>query len=331
MIASSSLLTHADFLKLSISTPQVDDKEGAPAPATDETAAQEQRISSVEILSRALQGSGEVRIQALRVLAVAAANNVPFQKTLLKQQGEIVPWLLEVRHLLELVELICNVTTVIVLTTRTACRLPPDADAAIARVQLWQCASRSLLVVSTDHSKIALQLSLDVGLGDEGDANTTAAVVGALASLARNLPASETHFFAPESATDGVPSTQPNAITLLLLLCDRFWPSAEMEAEYGRCRPCRQIVARSLGLLTDLASNDNAARLRMKSSASVATAWGGAPSVTYLIKCSCAFAPQAQVIRKWHTRRGVRAPGAADSSAVSYVTALYHQHTLRRM
>lgn len=93
------LLAHADFLKLSIGAPDArQPHDGKPTSLEDQSdEAQTQRISSIEILSRALQDSGDVRVQALRVLAVAAANNVPFQKALLQQQEQLVPWLLEVR------------------------------------------------------------------------------------------------------------------------------------------------------------------------------------------------------------------------------------------
>lgn len=119
-----------------------------------------------------------------------------------------------------------------------------------------------------------MQLALDVGLAEERDANTTAAAVGALAALARNLPVSETLLFPPDDT-----STQPNPVTLLLMLCDRFWPTSEQSGAQDKpCRACRQIVTRSLGLLTDVASNDDVARLRIKGSAPVATAWAGAQS-----------------------------------------------------
>jgi Nucleotide exchange factor Fes1 len=77
-------VSFADFLKLNASS-------------TEKLTTGLYRPSSVELLSRALLEDGLVRLEALRFIAVAAANNAPFQRTLLRVQNKIVPWLLSVR------------------------------------------------------------------------------------------------------------------------------------------------------------------------------------------------------------------------------------------
>lgn len=54
-------------------------------------------MSAVEVISRALMQGGDMTAEMLRVVAVAASNNAPFQRAFLDQQRLFVPWLLEVR------------------------------------------------------------------------------------------------------------------------------------------------------------------------------------------------------------------------------------------
>jgi hypothetical protein len=121
----------------------------------------------------------------------------------------------------------------------------------------------------------ALQLLLDVGQGDIGDANTTAVALHTLSSLSRNLPASEIFLF-PSEDTKSLHSFVPNPITLIMGICDRFWPTAEVEAEYRECTVCRQIMSRGLGLLMNWTANNKDVKQRMISSPVSAAAWNGA-------------------------------------------------------
>lgn len=84
-------LSCADFLKLNVTG-------SASTDAAADAAAAERNVtlSSIEVISRALLETGPVRQEALRVVAVGAANNVPFQQTWLQHQPDVVPWLLMV-------------------------------------------------------------------------------------------------------------------------------------------------------------------------------------------------------------------------------------------
>ena len=57
-----------------------------------------QTVPALEVVSQVLLEGGEVRLQALKVMAVAASNNVPFQRSVLRDQELIVPFLVEVRR-----------------------------------------------------------------------------------------------------------------------------------------------------------------------------------------------------------------------------------------
>lgn len=54
-------------------------------------------LGGVDVLADAMLEGGAVRLQAMRVLATAAANNVPFQEAVLKKEAGTVQWLLQVR------------------------------------------------------------------------------------------------------------------------------------------------------------------------------------------------------------------------------------------
>ena len=117
-----------------------------------------------------------------------------------------------------------------------------------------------------------MQLMTDVGLSDEADANTTAAALSALSALTRNLPVSHTKVLQPGEEATGA---QLDPVTLLFALCDRFWPTHSMQEHFGDCRACRQIVSRSLGLLSNLASNSQDFHAAMLANAKAAQAWTG--------------------------------------------------------
>lgn len=54
-------------------------------------------LGGVDVLADAMLEGGTMRLQAMRVLATAAANNVPFQEAVLKKEAGTVQWLLQVR------------------------------------------------------------------------------------------------------------------------------------------------------------------------------------------------------------------------------------------
>lgn len=54
-------------------------------------------VAAAEVIARSLMEGGELRGEMLRVVAVAAANNMPFQRAFLAEQQLFVPWLLQVR------------------------------------------------------------------------------------------------------------------------------------------------------------------------------------------------------------------------------------------
>ena len=118
-----------------------------------------------------------------------------------------------------------------------------------------------------------MQLLLDVGQGDIGDANTTAAAMHTLSSISRNLPAGEIFLFGAPQAPG---QRTPDPITLVLSIVDRFWPSDALESQYRACRPCRQIMTRGLGFLENLAVNNADVRRHMLGSPAAAAAWIGA-------------------------------------------------------
>ena len=97
----------ADFLKLNVTGPGHGTKAiaaGSSLPSADgikaDSATQNVTLSAMEVISRALLMSGEVRLEALKVVAVAAANNVPFQQVWFRHQPDVVPWLLMVRFMI---------------------------------------------------------------------------------------------------------------------------------------------------------------------------------------------------------------------------------------
>jgi hypothetical protein len=75
----------ADFLKMNVTLRDQD------VPSTA------QAISALEVIGQALLEGGALRVEALKVLAVAASNNVPFQRTVLHYQKLFVPFLIDVR------------------------------------------------------------------------------------------------------------------------------------------------------------------------------------------------------------------------------------------
>jgi hypothetical protein len=120
-----------------------------------------------------------------------------------------------------------------------------------------------------------LQLLSDVGLGDEGDANTTAAVLYTLASFTSNLPVEQTHLL-DLGGEDNPSPFELDVVNLLFLVSDRYWPSNKFEKKMGKCRPCRQIFQRAVGLLTDLAMTDATMHAKLRSK-SAAHGWTGVP------------------------------------------------------
>jgi hypothetical protein len=56
-----------------------------------------QAVSGLEVIGQAILEGGDMRMEALKVLAVAASNNVLFQTTVLHYQKLLVPFLVDVR------------------------------------------------------------------------------------------------------------------------------------------------------------------------------------------------------------------------------------------
>jgi hypothetical protein len=113
----------------------------------------------------------------------------------------------------------------------------------------------------------------DVGMGDDGDANATAAILYTLASFTRNLPVEQTHLLDLGGADSPSPY-EIDVVNLLFLVSDRYWPDNKLEKAMGSCRPCRQIFQRAIGLLTDLAINDVVVHTKLRSR-SAAHGWIG--------------------------------------------------------
>jgi hypothetical protein len=193
-----------------------------------------------------------------------------------------------------------NETFAAVCTSASACVLlwsctlttkNPHVHTTITRVSLSQSdqtfsfQSNLTRGLSRKHCRaftLVLQLLVDVGLGDEGDANATAAALSALSALTRNLPSAESGLFPADA-----PSGGPDPVNLLFALCDRFWTTAELQSQHGGCRECHQIVSRALGLLTSVAANDSGARLRLRHSQSAASAWTGVLQDVVHVRIAC--------------------------------------------
>lgn len=82
----SLALRIADFLKMNATVESASAQQGSG------------EVPALEVVSQALLEGGDVRLHTLRVLAVAASNNVPFQRAVLRDQPLIVPFLVEVRR-----------------------------------------------------------------------------------------------------------------------------------------------------------------------------------------------------------------------------------------
>jgi hypothetical protein len=54
-------------------------------------------MGGVSVLAEAMLEGGDMKLQALKALSTAAANNIKFQQGVLAQEAAIVPWLLQVR------------------------------------------------------------------------------------------------------------------------------------------------------------------------------------------------------------------------------------------